>query len=62
MRSALYIDHVYTDTAGTCRGDFMKAALPNADVIALVRDVGPDGEPVQVPNVFWVGQDQVRPN
>ncbi|KIP03864.1 hypothetical protein PHLGIDRAFT_129897 [Phlebiopsis gigantea 11061_1 CR5-6] len=41
------------------RGDFMKAALPNADVIALVRDVGQNGEHVQIPNVFWVGQDQV---
>ena len=43
-------------------GDFMKVVLPNADIIALVRNIGPGGEPAQVPNMFWVGQDQVLSN
>lgn len=41
------------------RGDFMAAALPNADVIAFVRNVGTKADPTYVPNIFWVGQDQV---
>lgn len=44
----------------TLRGDFIEPALPNADVIAFVRNVGSTSdEAAHVPNVFWVGQDQV---